>query len=288
MHFIKTILASSMIVSPLILSPVYAANASSVFDIDGNNQTEALSDGLLLLRYLFGFNGTNLTNGAVGANATRSNATQIIDYIENPPSIGLTIRALNDTGITDSTPTGTDGTSGRDFTDNDDSDGHAGFSFTKLSDTGVELPALANTWACVKDNVTGLIWEAKIPGTIHDPNDTYTWLDPIVSTNGGNSGTAAFNDTYSFVSRVNTANTCGASDWRMPTVGELMSIADYGKVSPAIDTTFFPNTISDYYWSSTTYAPGIASAWAVTFTFGVDEAVAKHLSLRVRLVRSAQ
>ncbi len=37
---------------------------------------------------------------------------------------------------------------GRDSANNDDSDGHAGFSFTKLSGEGVELLASASDWYC--------------------------------------------------------------------------------------------------------------------------------------------
>ena len=55
---------------------------------------------------------------------------------------------------------------GRDTTHNDNSDGHAGFSYTKLDSNGKPLPDqtvdyATTPWACVKDNVTGLIWEVK-------------------------------------------------------------------------------------------------------------------------------
>ena len=49
-------------------------------DDDGEGATEALSDGLLVLRYLFGFRGDSLIVGAVTANATR---TEIESYIES-------------------------------------------------------------------------------------------------------------------------------------------------------------------------------------------------------------
>ena len=44
---------------------------------------EALSDGLLVLRYLFGFLGDSLIVSAVTANATRTTATEIESYIES-------------------------------------------------------------------------------------------------------------------------------------------------------------------------------------------------------------
>lgn len=50
-------------------------------DIDGNNTPEPLADGLLLIRYLFGFEGSALTNGALGEGNSRSEASIISDFI---------------------------------------------------------------------------------------------------------------------------------------------------------------------------------------------------------------
>ena len=52
------------------------------FDIDGDGSTEALTDGLLLLRYLFGFDGATLIEGAVGTDATRTTADEIKTYFD--------------------------------------------------------------------------------------------------------------------------------------------------------------------------------------------------------------
>ncbi len=58
-------------------------NASETsFDIDGNGQADALSDGLLIVRHLFGFEGDSLINGAVAADATRTTSDDIIAHIE--------------------------------------------------------------------------------------------------------------------------------------------------------------------------------------------------------------
>ena len=51
-------------------------------DIDGDGSTEALTDGLLLLRYLFGFDGATLIEGAVGTNAARTTANEIKTYFD--------------------------------------------------------------------------------------------------------------------------------------------------------------------------------------------------------------
>ena len=51
-------------------------------DVDGNGQVDALTDGLLILRHLFGLRGPPLVNGAVGANPTRGTAALIEPYIQ--------------------------------------------------------------------------------------------------------------------------------------------------------------------------------------------------------------
>lgn len=53
------------------------------FDIDGNGETIPLTDGLLFLRYLFGFRGDALINQAIGPNASRTTALDIESYIQN-------------------------------------------------------------------------------------------------------------------------------------------------------------------------------------------------------------
>ena len=55
--------------------------AISVADIDGNGSTDALTDGLLLLRYLFGLRGENLISGAISSDATRTTQEQIEQYL---------------------------------------------------------------------------------------------------------------------------------------------------------------------------------------------------------------
>ena len=50
---------------------VYAVQDFSL-DIDGNGNADALSDGIILLRYLFGIRGEALTQDVLGPNATRN------------------------------------------------------------------------------------------------------------------------------------------------------------------------------------------------------------------------
>ncbi len=201
-------------------------------------------------------------------------------------------------------PPGQDALFGRDAdpANNDDSDGHKGFSFTKLDGNGFALSdQSATTFSCVKDNVTDLIWEVKQTAAgLHNKDDIYTWLNTDATNNGGNNGTVNANascegntnivcNTQEYTARVNIASLCGAKNWRLPTRKELRSIVHYDRFSPAIDTTYFPNTNSAFYWSSSpqgSFRGG--TVWGVGFKDGFDGRGGGNFSFHVRLVRSGQ
>jgi hypothetical protein len=60
----------------------YLDGLGNTLDIDGNMSFSALTDGLLLVRYLFGLGGTSLTSGVVGAGCTRCDAAAIVPYMQ--------------------------------------------------------------------------------------------------------------------------------------------------------------------------------------------------------------
>lgn len=62
----------------------------------------------------------------------------------------------------------------------------------------------------------------------------------------------------------------GHSDWRLPTVEELFGLVDRTRCDPAIDTTLFPGTRMDWYWSSTRTAWAPASLWIIYFGNGLS------------------
>jgi hypothetical protein len=57
-------------------------------DVDGDGTASPLSDGVLILRFLFGFHGEALTSGAVGSGCVRCDAATIEPYLEDLVSTG--------------------------------------------------------------------------------------------------------------------------------------------------------------------------------------------------------
>ena len=58
----------------------FLKNNESKLDIDNNASVTALTDGLLVIRHLFGFSGDALTSGAISENANRADAQEITTY----------------------------------------------------------------------------------------------------------------------------------------------------------------------------------------------------------------
>lgn len=237
------------------------------------------------------------------------------------------LNQLNDTGIIECGNASTtanglcpqldypaqDGDSGRDavLDTNIGTDGHAGFSFTKLDANGVALTDqsadyAATPWSCVKDNVTGLIWEVKTDDSgLHDKDDRYNWYSTDTATNGGSNGfdnddgaicfgytagnAATYCNTEAYVNRVNATGLCGAnSGWRLPNVTELRSIVDLSRNKPSIDPAYFPNTAQDWYWVGTPDAADTTNAMNVSFHSGAVGEYGRSKQDAVRLVRSSQ
>ena len=60
----------------------YLTDANSELDVDGDGESKPLTDGLLLIRYLFGFSGDSLISGAIGDGAERDTAEEVEAYIK--------------------------------------------------------------------------------------------------------------------------------------------------------------------------------------------------------------
>jgi len=111
----------------------------------------------------------------------------------------------------------------------------------------------------VTDKVTGLMWQQATPA------GTYTW-----------SQAKAY---------CPTLTPAGYSDWRLPTLIELISLVDFGRSNPAIDTTYFPSTPSNYFWSASLVTGSSNSGWPVYFGSGDLAGRVLSLTYYIRCVR---
>lgn len=94
-------------------------------------------------------------------------------------------------------------------------------------------------------------------GTVLDTTTSLVWDQCPYGKSGATCATGtAFYGTWAgaldAAVAANTASYKGFTDWRVPNKNELESIVKIDSSSPAIDTTAFPGTPSDWFWSSTT------------------------------------
>lgn len=174
------------------------------------------------------------------------------------------------------------------------SDGISGFSYTKVSASGDELPASASVWACTLDNVTGLLWEAKTTdGGLSDATGVFTNFDTsgVSQKRDGSVPTQqeinATSNAAGHVRAMNAQGLCGFKDWALPTDDELQSLVAYSdQVSaPTVDMSWFPQTRKTLYWSGTPGAGQADRAWGVDFADGVLMTDFRYVARPLRLVR---
>src|SRR5262249_13092499 len=105
------------------------------------------------------------------------------------------------------------------------------------------------------DRVTGLMWQKSLPMTA--PGSGVLAMFAFA-------GAATYCQT--------TVNAMvpplgGHTDWRLPTLIELVSLVDLGLSGPSLNSTYFPNTPSGACWSSSGSAAS-GRGWAVGFSTG--------------------
>lgn len=128
--------------------------------------------------------------------------------------------------------------------------------------------------ATVVDTATGLMWKRCAQGfdwngsTCAQSSEipaSYSWEEALVN-----------HAEHSFAQH---------GDWRLPNKTELASIVDYSCFDPAINTTVFPGTPVNGFWSNTPNAFNISFAWAINFSQGEHTTTRKTNAFAVRLVR---
>jgi hypothetical protein len=121
---------------------------------------------------------------------------------------------------------------------------------------GVTSSYTDNGNGTITDNGTGLTWQKCSEGQ----------SGASCATGSATTSTWAAALTYC---KNNTASLPG-SGWYLPNINQLESLIDFGTTT--INTTYFPATVSDYYFSSSTYQiPGFENEfWGVNFADGGD------------------
>jgi hypothetical protein len=110
----------------------------------------------------------------------------------------------------------------------------------------------------VHDSHSGLTWERAVE------HDNYSWQDA-----------------NAFCSHLTTHG----GGWRLPSIRELLTVVDVTRFDPAIDTSVFPNTPSELFWSSSPSRSPAGTAWGVNFTRGSSGAASVGTKAHVRCVR---
>ena len=151
---------------------------------------------------------------------------------------------------------------------------------TQINPMGYSPVAPYATSDCVRDDVTGLVWEVKTVGGARSATSTYRaslgFAGDPTTVNG-------------YIATVNAANLCGFNDWRLPSFEELHGLLHYGQGEGLfITASAFPNTqtgAGDWYWTSTNSMDDLDQAWLLGFYNGDDFRDDKTDSHHVRLVR---
>ncbi len=139
-------------------------------------------------------------------------------------------------------------------------DGEVNWPMPNAAGSGLPNPASYDTSkpGVVVDQVTGLMWQREVPGSSYDWHGAQTYCAGLTL--------------------------AGHHDWRLPSEIELLSLVDFAKTDPAIDSAL-PGTPSSGSWSSTTLSSRSSDAWIVYFGDGRTTARVKNDSGPLRCVR---
>jgi len=112
-------------------------------------------------------------------------------------------------------------------------------------------------------------------GTVYDTKTKLTWQQAVASVTYTWAGAKAY------CAGLNLNGT----GWRLPTIKELQTIVDDSQTKPSIDTTAFPSTPADWFWSSSPLAGSSSYAWYVYFYLGYTDYGDVFGAVNVRCVR---
>jgi Protein of unknown function (DUF1566) len=180
-----------------------------------------------------------------------------------------------------------DGGTGDDVTNSDPIDGKLGFAYSLVPKASGGTYAVTD---CLKDKITGLIWEGGAIGGFRDVGRVFTnYEDPTkpqkFSTNPTQAEVDSPTNSVGYKNAVNAIALCGFTDWRLPLPEELLRIVDFSAIHPApsIDLLWFRDGRSGYYWATSQTDDG----WSVSFNNISSQPDLRHGNYSIRLVRGS-
>jgi len=186
-------------------------------------------------------NGTQTQNYGYDSNGNRMSLdtnTDTIDYLYASTSN----RLLNHSGATPqsySYDAAGNLTSDGVFTYAYDADGHLVQVSKGIVSTVTPTPMVDNNDGTISISATGLMWQKVTAGKM----------------------TVA--DALSYCNQLSLA---GYTDWRLPNKDELYGLIDQTRCNPSININYFPDTMSSWYWSSSTW-PNNGNPIAINFDY---------------------
>ncbi len=124
------------------------------------------------------------------------------------------------------------------------------------------------------------VYTRSATGVVTDHTSGSQWQDEYIQNNKSIKKTT-WDDAQSYCASLVLEE---HSDWRTPTVEELIEITDYANTDPSIDSVFV-NTVSAAYWSSLASDTNVSVAWFVYFYSGFANWKTKSSDAYVRCIR---
>jgi hypothetical protein len=253
--------------------------------LNGSGSSDANSD---TLTYSWSFTSIPASSAATLSSATAVNPTFTADkdgaYVLSLVVNDGTVSSTADT-VTITAATAFPGSATFKMPDTNQTTSYTA-TFGEDHDYSINTPSYTDHGdGTITDNVTGLIWQKCNNGQgVTDCSGTattYNWYQAAgIADATSNAGGAT--------DVCGALDLAGQTDWRLPSRIELVSIIDNGAYTPAINTTYFPNTIPYNYWSSTTNAHNASNAWIVYFDLGYSYLYGKTVAVYARCVRGGQ
>lgn len=128
--------------------------------------------------------------------------------------------------------------------------------------------------------------------TIVDPSTSLMWMRcPLGYTLNTESNACALSEgpgLFTWQQALTQADSftySGFDDWRLPNRKELDTIVDRHCFEPAINTSLFPNTPVESFWTNSPYPFNGQSTWGIEFEFGGHKSLLRSGEHAARLVR---